>query len=218
MPTQARKAIMIDIGGVLIPDCLPTAAAEWSTRLGISRPAFLGALFGGSDDQVLIGRVSEPVWWGIVAGRLHASPDLIAELQRDLASRQEWDHVLVAFLPPPRPGQDGHRQQHMAPDARRNGPCRVAGRRGPDRLVLRSRIGQTRCRQHEIDQCVEAVEELGTTLSPWEALMGWIERFTDFVSTKRGLASALHSGDPAYDDLPQHLMDRLEPALQTLLA
>ena len=60
--------------------------------------------------------------------------------------------------------------------------------------------------------------ELGTTLSPWDALMGWIERFTEFVGTKRGLASALHSGDPAYDDLPQHLMDRLEPALHTLLA
>jgi AcrR family transcriptional regulator len=72
--------------------------------------------------------------------------------------------------------------------------------------------------QHEIDECVAAAEELGTTLSPREALMGWIERFTDFVGTKRGLASALHSGDPAYDDLPQHLLDRLEPALQTLLA
>jgi AcrR family transcriptional regulator len=72
--------------------------------------------------------------------------------------------------------------------------------------------------QHEIDECVDAADELGSTLSPWEALMGWIERFTDFVGTKRGLASALHSGDPAYDDLPQHLMDRLEPALQTLLA
>jgi AcrR family transcriptional regulator len=72
--------------------------------------------------------------------------------------------------------------------------------------------------QHEIDECVEAAEVLGTTLSPWEALMGWIERFTDFAGTKRGLASALHSGDPAYGDLPQHLLDRLEPALQTLLA
>jgi hypothetical protein len=48
--------------------------------------------------------------------------------------------------------------------------------------------------------------------------MAWIERFTDFVGTKRGLASALHSGDPAYDDLPRHLLDQLEPALQTLLA
>ena len=70
--------------------------------------------------------------------------------------------------------------------------------------------------QHEIDECVEAAEELGATLSPWEALMGWIERFTDFVGTKRGLASALHSGDPAYDDLPEHLLDRLEPALRAL--
>ena len=72
--------------------------------------------------------------------------------------------------------------------------------------------------QHEIDECVEAAEELGTTLGPREALMDWIERFTDFVGTKRGLASALHSGDPAYDDLPQYLLDRLEPALQVLLA
>ena len=72
--------------------------------------------------------------------------------------------------------------------------------------------------QHEIDECAAAAEELGSTLGPWEALMGWIERFTDFVGTKRGLSSALHSGDPAYDDLPQHLLDRLEPALQTLLA
>jgi AcrR family transcriptional regulator len=72
--------------------------------------------------------------------------------------------------------------------------------------------------QHEIDACVEAAEELGATLSPRAALMAWIERFTDFVGTKRGLASALHSGDPAYDDLPQHLLDRLEPALRALLA
>ncbi|HEY5221523.1 MAG TPA: TetR/AcrR family transcriptional regulator [Microbacteriaceae bacterium] len=72
--------------------------------------------------------------------------------------------------------------------------------------------------QHEIDECVEAAEELGNVLGPWDALTRWIERYTDFVGTKRGLASALHSGDPAYDGLPQHLMDRLEPAFHTLLA
>jgi AcrR family transcriptional regulator len=72
--------------------------------------------------------------------------------------------------------------------------------------------------QHEIDECVQAADELGTTLSPWAALLAWIDRFTDFVGTKRGLAAALHSGDPAYDDLPQHLLDRLEPALRALLA
>jgi AcrR family transcriptional regulator len=71
--------------------------------------------------------------------------------------------------------------------------------------------------QHEIDECLDAAEELAATRRSWEALMTWIERFTDFVGTKRGLASALHSGDPAHDDLPEHLLERLEPALLTLL-
>ncbi len=72
--------------------------------------------------------------------------------------------------------------------------------------------------QHEVDACVAAAEALGAALGPWAALGGWLERFTDLVGTKRGLAAALHSGDPAYDDLPQRLLDRLEPAFRTLLA
>lgn len=71
--------------------------------------------------------------------------------------------------------------------------------------------------QHEIDECIDAAAELATTLDRWEALTTWIERFADFVGTKQGLAVALHSGDPAYDDLPAHLLDRLEPALLSLL-
>jgi putative hydrolase of the HAD superfamily len=94
----ARRAILIDVGGVLLPDRLPAVAAVWSARLGVSGQAFLNALFGGSDDQVLTGRMSEHQWWAVVAGRLHADPDLVAELRRDLASGQEWDGALVAFL------------------------------------------------------------------------------------------------------------------------
>ena len=94
----AGKAILIDIGGVLIPGYLPAAAAEWGDRLGISPQEFLAALFGGSDDQVLTGRVSEPQWWAVVAGRLRAGPGLMAELQQDLASREAWDSTLIAHL------------------------------------------------------------------------------------------------------------------------
>jgi AcrR family transcriptional regulator len=71
--------------------------------------------------------------------------------------------------------------------------------------------------EHDIDGCIDAARELTITLEPWDALAVWSERYTQFVGTKRGLAAALHSGDPAYDDLPQHLLDRLEPALHTLL-
>jgi putative hydrolase of the HAD superfamily len=94
----ARKAILIDVGGVLLPDRLPAVAGAWSARLGVSRRAFLDALFGGSDDQVLTGRASEHQWWAVVAERLHAGPDLVTELRRDLSSGQEWDGALVAFL------------------------------------------------------------------------------------------------------------------------
>jgi putative hydrolase of the HAD superfamily len=96
--TGAGKAVLIDLGGVLMPGYLPAAAAEWGTRLGIPPRAFLTALFGGSDDQVLTGRVSEPDWWAIVAARLRADPDLLAEIQQDLAARETWDTALAAVL------------------------------------------------------------------------------------------------------------------------
>ena len=38
-----------------------------------------------------------------------------------------------------------------------------------------------------------------------------------FVGTKRGLAQALHSGDPAFDNLPGYFDQRLRPALRALL-
>ena len=52
---------------------------------------------------------------------------------------------------------------------------------------------------------------------PDEALARWMQRYVDFITTKRGLAAALHSGDPAYVALPAYFNERLQPALQTLL-
>lgn len=71
--------------------------------------------------------------------------------------------------------------------------------------------------RHEIDACADAADSVSAELEPWEALTTWIDRFTKFVGTKRGLASALNSGDPAFDDLPQYFMEHLEPALDGLL-
>jgi AcrR family transcriptional regulator len=71
--------------------------------------------------------------------------------------------------------------------------------------------------RHEIDGCASAATALSAEHAPWEALTTWIGRFTEFVGTKRGLATALHSGDPAFDDLPRYFMEHLEPALDGLL-
>jgi AcrR family transcriptional regulator len=71
--------------------------------------------------------------------------------------------------------------------------------------------------QHEVDACARAAPALSAEQAPWDALTTWIGRFTEFVGTKRGLASVLHSGDPAFEDLPRYFMEHLEPALDGLL-
>jgi AcrR family transcriptional regulator len=71
--------------------------------------------------------------------------------------------------------------------------------------------------RHEVDACAAAAPNLAGEHGPAEALRRWVERYVDFVRTKRGLAAALHSGDPAYGALPDYFMHRLRPALDGLL-
>ena len=71
--------------------------------------------------------------------------------------------------------------------------------------------------QREVDACAEAAPALAAAHEPGTALARWLQRYTEFLATKRGLASALHSGDPAFDALPGYFMRRLGPALGSLL-
>lgn len=71
--------------------------------------------------------------------------------------------------------------------------------------------------RREVDACVNAAATLAAEHEPVEALTLWVRRFVDFISAKRGLAAALHSGDPAYCALPAYFQDRLLPAFQGLL-
>ncbi|GAA1926989.1 hypothetical protein GCM10009837_60480 [Streptomyces durmitorensis] len=92
------RGVLIDVGGVLVRDYLPAASAAWGRRLGLSAAAFMAALYEGDESGVLIGRVSADAWWETVRERLRTGPDVIAELRRDLASRETWDEALVAGL------------------------------------------------------------------------------------------------------------------------
>ncbi len=71
--------------------------------------------------------------------------------------------------------------------------------------------------QREVDACADAAPALAAANEPGAALEKWLHRYTEFVATKRGLAAALHSGDPAYGALPGYFNQRLEPALGALL-
>lgn len=71
--------------------------------------------------------------------------------------------------------------------------------------------------RREVDACAAAAPVLARDHEPVEALARWVRRYTSFIATKRGLAAALHSGDPAFDALPEYFRLHLEPALQALL-
>jgi AcrR family transcriptional regulator len=71
--------------------------------------------------------------------------------------------------------------------------------------------------RHEVDACADAAASLAAEHAPGEALARWMHRYVDFIAAKRGLAAALHSGDPAFDTLPAYFQQRLEPALRKLL-
>ncbi|MCK9930516.1 TetR/AcrR family transcriptional regulator [Frankia sp. Mgl5] len=71
--------------------------------------------------------------------------------------------------------------------------------------------------QHEVDACADAAPALAAAHEPAAALARWLHRYTEFLATKRGLATALHSGDQAFDALPGYFMGRLEPTLGSLL-
>jgi AcrR family transcriptional regulator len=72
--------------------------------------------------------------------------------------------------------------------------------------------------RREIDACADAAPVLSAASAPFDALAKWMQRYAGFVAAKRGLAKALHSGDPAFDTLQGHFDSRLRPALRGLLA
>lgn len=82
----------------------------------------------------------------------------------------------------------------------------------PQRSDLIAAVMQT-----QVDACADAASALEKEYEPGEALRRWLHRFMDFLGTKRGLAAALHSGDPAYSALPGYFIERMHAALGQLL-
>ncbi len=71
--------------------------------------------------------------------------------------------------------------------------------------------------RREVDACADAAAALSASYGPADALAAWLLRYTDFIAAKRGLAPALHSGDPAYVSLHSYFKEKLLPVLRGLL-
>lgn len=71
--------------------------------------------------------------------------------------------------------------------------------------------------RHEVDACAARADALASQFPAGEALERWIDGYIDLVATKRGLAGAVHSGDPSFEGLAAYFEDRLTPPLDGLL-
>ncbi|WP_426183429.1 TetR/AcrR family transcriptional regulator [Microbacterium sp. TWP3-1-2b2] len=71
--------------------------------------------------------------------------------------------------------------------------------------------------RREVDATAAEAGRLVAECPPPEALRLWAARFAGFVATKRGFATALHSGDPAYQSLPDYFVGTLAPMVQSIL-
>lgn len=69
----------------------------------------------------------------------------------------------------------------------------------------------------QIDACADAAPAFASECEPGEALARWMQRYVDFIVTKRGLSNALQSDSAAYASLPEYFYGRLRPALASLL-
>ena len=69
----------------------------------------------------------------------------------------------------------------------------------------------------QIDACADAAPALAAQHGADEALARWMQRYVDFIVTKRGLSNALQSDSAAYAALPDYFYSRLRPALSGLL-
>lgn len=71
--------------------------------------------------------------------------------------------------------------------------------------------------RRDVEAQVRAASSLAAKHGPDDALALWMSRLVDFVTTKRALGSALHSGDPAYQALPEFVHGQFAPVLRRLL-
>jgi putative hydrolase of the HAD superfamily len=93
------RSVLVDLGGVLETGCWPGIARAWAPRLGITSRELLAAVFGGSDETVLVGRMSEDDWWQRhVQPRLGISGTTLDRLRADIAARWSWDEQLLGCI------------------------------------------------------------------------------------------------------------------------
>jgi AcrR family transcriptional regulator len=72
--------------------------------------------------------------------------------------------------------------------------------------------------RNELDRLCDAAAELLQSMPPDAALRTWMDRFIDYMTTKRGMADALRALIASGGNPYAHTLDRMTAAISSLLA
>jgi epoxide hydrolase-like predicted phosphatase len=98
------RAVILDVGGVLVHQRGHDERLEWETRLGLPQEGLTRLVFDSPwAARAASGEVSEPDVWKQVGGQLGLRDDQLPELQRDFWAGEQLDTELVQFIQSLRP-------------------------------------------------------------------------------------------------------------------
>jgi len=93
------KAVILDVGGVLIRTHSWVGREKWATKLGMDARDFEDFVFGGeSGRQAQLGQITSAEHWGRLADHFGLDGSGITELRRDFFSGDLLDETLVAYI------------------------------------------------------------------------------------------------------------------------
>ena len=93
------KAVIFDMGGVLIRTQNRAGREKWAARLGMEAGPFENLIFNGeSGHQAQLGQKTAKAHWDWVGDHFGLSHSELAELRRDFFSGDVLDEVLLAYI------------------------------------------------------------------------------------------------------------------------
>jgi AcrR family transcriptional regulator len=141
----------------------------------------------------------------------------------------------------PQGGEDGEQARPMRADARRNYDLLVAAARNVfaqqgggasmDAIAKEAGVGVGTLYRHfpkridvveavyreDVDELVTGAQALAAELEPWPALVGWLEAFVRYASSKRRFLNELHEAFEKNPQLRIASRERIEDALSIVL-
>src|SRR5512136_1654397 len=93
------RAVIFDVGGVLVHQRDHDKQLKWETRLGLPPEGLTRLVFDSPwAARAASGEVSEPEVWKQVGGQLGLPDDQVPELQRDFWAGEQLDTELLQFI------------------------------------------------------------------------------------------------------------------------